>query len=70
MVEFIQQNTVLSIVAVIAVFGAGTAIITRNSMAKMAKIVDQEFIQREEMNPILKVIAKHSNDIQELKERQ
>lgn len=70
MIEFIQQNTVLSIVAVVALFGAGLAVVTRNNMIKMAKIVDDEFIKRDEMNPILKVIARHTNDIQDIKERQ
>ncbi|GAA5657097.1 hypothetical protein Brsp06_03471 [Brucella sp. NBRC 13694] len=70
MIDFIQNNSLLCIIGAIAVYGAGLAYITRNNMLRIAKIVDEEFIPRDEMNPILKVIAKHTNDIQALKERQ
>nr|WP_278422725.1 hypothetical protein [Brucella anthropi] len=70
MIDFIQTNSLLCIIGAIAVYGAGLAYITRNNMLRIAKIVDEEFIPRDEMNPILKVIAKHTNDIQALKERQ
>jgi len=69
MISFIQDNLVLSVVAVVAFYAAGLAVLLRNSMIKMAKIADDNFIPREEMNPILKVIAKHTNDIQAIKER-
>ncbi|GAA5665131.1 hypothetical protein Brsp07_03634 [Brucella sp. NBRC 14130] len=70
MIDFIQNNALLCITCAIAVYGAGLAYVTRNNMLRIAKIVDEEFVPRDEMNPILKVIATHSNDIQALKERQ
>lgn len=69
MIDFIQNNIVLSIVAVVAFYAAGLAVSLRNSLIRMAKIADDNFIPREEMNPILKVIANHANDIQSIKER-
>lgn len=69
MFDFIQQNTVLTLVALIAVFGSGLAYITHKNQKRMIKIIDDEFVNRDEMTPILKVIANHTNDIQALKER-